>query len=322
MILSGGAGTRLWPLSTEERPKQFLPLFGGQSLLQKTWKRLAAIVAPESILVSTVERYRALCAEQLPLLPAENLIVEPERRNTAAAIALACFEIESRIGRATIGVFPADHFIEDEAAFAEVVRRAFQFANEHEYLVTIGIEPTAAHTGFGYLALGEELAPHVARVERFVEKPSLQRAEEFLRAGTYAWNGGMFVWRSDVFRRELERVAPEISRVTVNSYSAMPSTSIDYALMEKASRVAAVRGEFGWSDVGSWNAITSLAPSLTGIHTREAEGVFAYTVSGRRVVVIGVSNVVIAESEEGILVLELSRSEQLAEVVRGLGEKP
>lgn len=255
VILAGGAGTRLYPLSSEENPKQFLKLFGGRSLLQKTFARLAGLVGDDAIYVSTNERYRQKCIEQLPEMAANNVITEPSRRNTGPAIALCTFTIESRLGDCVVGFLPSDHYIGDEDEFVRVLDRAFAHAGQTDDLVTIGIEPSEPNTEFGYLELGGEIEPGVVRLLRFTEKPSRGRAEEFLRAGNYAWNSGIFVWRTSVFRRELERVTPELARVRLVNYDAMPSISIDYALMEKAAHVATVRGEFGWSDVGSFEAL-------------------------------------------------------------------
>ncbi len=250
LILAGGAGTRLRPLSSDENPKQFLPIFEGRSLLQKTYARVNARVA--ATYISTNEQYAAKCAQQLGKV---NILTEPSRRNNGPAIALCCREIEARDGDVVMAVLPSDHFIGDEKEFARVLDRAFAFAESHDYLVTLGIEPTEPNTGYGYLQLGRELEADVIAVDRFLEKPSRQKAEAFLRAGNYAWNAGIFVWRASVFRNAMQQAASEIAAVTRDNYDQMPSISIDYALMEKAPRVAAVRGDFGWSDVGSLEAL-------------------------------------------------------------------
>lgn len=262
VILAGGAGTRLRPLSSDENPKQFLKLFDGKSLIQMTFDRLARSLPAEAIYVSTNAQYAAKCLEHLPQLPEANVLAEPDRRNTAPAIALCTFELENRLGECSAAFLASDTHIGNEPEFLRVLDRAFAFAESHDELMTIGIAPTEPNTGYGYLELGEQLEDEVLRVRRFVEKPDLARAEEFLRAGNYAWNGGMFVWRTDVFRRELAAAAPQIAEVTRENYSSMPSISIDYALMEKAPRVATIRGDFGWSDVGSFEALEKVGVKL------------------------------------------------------------
>ncbi len=263
LILAGGAGTRLRPLSSDENPKQFLPIFEGRSLLQKTYVRVSPRVA--ATYISTNEQYAAKCAEQLGKV---NILTEPSRRNNGPAIALCCREIEAREGDVVMAVLPSDHFIADEKEFARVLDRALAFAESHDYLVTLGIEPTEPNTGYGYLQLGRQLESDVIAVDRFLEKPSRQKAEAFLRAGNYAWNAGIFVWRASVFRNAMQQAAPEIAAVTRDNYDQMPSISIDYALMEKAPRVAAVRGDFGWSDVGSLEALERVGVDVDALLNR------------------------------------------------------
>jgi mannose-1-phosphate guanylyltransferase len=268
LILAGGSGTRLRPLSSDENPKQFLRIFDGVSLIEKTFGRVSRLMEPSSIFVSTNEQYAPKCAAYLPTLPEVNILTEPARRNTAPAIAVCCFAIESISEDAVIAVLSSDSYIADEDEFLRVLARAYDFAASSDYLVTIGIEPAEANTGYGYLQLGDEIAsPGILRVDGFREKPSQEAADEYLRSGGYCWNAGMFVWRASVFRRALEAAAPEIAALAdrivtsgdpgrrVDHYEAMPSISIDYALMEKAPRVAAIRGNFGWSDVGSFESL-------------------------------------------------------------------
>lgn len=256
LILAGGAGTRLRPLSSDDLPKQFLRLWSGRSLVQLTFDRVARVVPPEAIFVSTNDRYRALCREHLPQVAEANIITEPARRNTAPAIALSCFAIAAQFGEDTvISVLASDHFIADEVEFARVLDRAYDFAAAHDSLVTIGIEPTEPHTGYGYIECGSPIVDGFRQLLRFVEKPPRDVAESYLRAGNYLWNASMFLWRAGVFRRELAAAAPDIATVTYATYESMPNISIDYALMEKTRNVVTIRGDFGWSDVGSWDAL-------------------------------------------------------------------
>ena len=260
LILAGGAGTRLHPLSTDDNPKQFLRIFNGNSLLEKTAARVRDF---DATYISTNERYANKCRAQVP---DAIVIAEPERRNNAPAIALSCFQIEEREGECVIVALPSDHHIRDEAEFQRVLDRAIAIAETSGNLVTIAIEPTEANTGYGYLELSGQA------VARFIEKPPREKAEEFLRAGNYAWNAGIFIWRASVFRRTLEAVAPELAGVTRANYGSMPSISIDYALMEKAPQVAAVRGDFGWSDVGSFDALRAVGVDVDAL-LKQAGGV-------------------------------------------------
>ena len=209
----------------------------------------------DAIYVSTTEAYAAKTREFLPALPPDHIIAEPSRRNTGAAIALSCFTIEEREGDCLIAVLASDHFIADEDEFRRVLSRAFDYASQSNDLVCVGIEPTEPNTGFGYLELGAEIAPGIQRVRRFTEKPSSELAEQFVRAGNYIWNAAMVVWRASVFRAALREHAPELAAVTRERYDEAPAIAIDYALMEKARNVAAIRGDFGWSDVGSFEAL-------------------------------------------------------------------
>jgi mannose-1-phosphate guanylyltransferase len=327
LILAGGAGTRLWPLSTAERPKQFLRLFGGESLLQRTAARLTRLIAPDSLFIATNERYAAQVAEQLPELPEANILLEPAKRNTAPAIAACSAVISRRLGDVTLGVFPSDAAITDEPAFIELLESAYQFAAAGTHLLTIGIEPNEPSSDFGYLDLGEPLQGPVVALKRFVEKPSREKAEEFLKSGNFAWNGGMFLWRSSYFAEVLEKFAPDIARGAKQfatttgaeqrgAYEAMPSISIDFAVMEKAPRVATARGEFGWSDVGSWAAVAKIASEQQKrSFTLRSSNTYAHSDTGKKIAIVGVSDIAVIESDRGILVLNLNDAEGLSKLV-------
>lgn len=316
LLLAGGAGTRLWPVSSEARPKQFLPLFEGRSLLRMTWER----VREAQVFVSTHERYRELVLETLPELPPDHVLTEPSRRGNAAAITLCCKEIAARLGDPAIACLPSDHFIRDEAEFRRVLDAAFAHAEVSDDLVTIAITPAGPETGYGYLELGEELGGGVIPLRRFVEKPDLARAIEFVESGRYAWNAGMFIWRASVFAAEMRRAAAELAGVTRENYERMTVTSIDFALMEKAARVVAVKGDFGWSDVGNWAAIAAILGRTSGARlvVESGSNVFGFSATGRPIVTVGVDNVIVVESEEGVLVIDPRRAELLSSAVKKL----
>lgn len=325
IILAGGAGTRLWPLSSDANPKQFLELFDGESLLQRTWTRIARVIPEDAIYISTNERYRSRCLEQLPRLKPKNVIAEPARRNTAPAIALACLAIAQERGDPTIGIFPSDHAITDVGAFASTLQRGLEYAGSHEVLATFAIAATEPHTGYGYLELGDEVAPGVVALRRFVEKPSLELAQEYVRRGGFAWNAGMFIWRASVFRDVLRSTAPQILDLamqivanperTAELYAQMPDVSVDYAVLEKAPRVVALPATFDWSDVGSWAAVTRFSKGTAAV-VHEGEDVFVHSAGERKIAVIGASNLIVVESEDGILVLDRNHAESLSKIVK------
>ena len=275
LIMAGGKGTRFWPLSTEEKPKQFLNLIGEETMIQMTVNRIKPIIPIERVFVCTGEMYVDLVKEQLPELPEQNIIIEPEGRNTAPCIALSAFVIKKYYKDANMIVLPSDHLISDEDEFRNVIKNADEFVKENkEAIITLGMEPTRAETGYGYIRYGKdekEINNHkVIKVDAFVEKPNKEKAKAYIKEGNYLWNGGMFLWSADNILNQIEKYSndtykalkdietvanEEIQELINNNYHKTEAISIDYAVMEKSESIYVVPSRFGWDDVGSWEAL-------------------------------------------------------------------
>ena len=275
LIMAGGKGTRFWPLSTEEKPKQFLNLIGEETMIQMTVNRITPIIPIERVFVCTGEMYVDLVKEQLPELPEQNIIIEPEGRNTAPCIALSAFVIKKYYKDANMIVLPSDHLISDEDEFRNVIKNADEFVKENkEAIITLGMEPTRAETGYGYIRYGKdekEINNHkVIKVDAFVEKPNKEKAKAYIKEGNYLWNGGMFLWSADNILNQIEKYSndtykalkdietvanEEIQELINNNYHKTEAISIDYAVMEKSDSIYVVPSKFGWDDVGSWEAL-------------------------------------------------------------------
>lgn len=275
LIMAGGKGTRFWPLSTEEKPKQFLNLIGEETMIQMTVSRIKPIIPIERVFVCTGEMYVDLVKEQLPELPEQNIIVEPEGRNTAPCIALSAFVIKKYYKDANMIVLPSDHLISDEDEFRNVIKNADEFVRENkEAIITLGMEPTRPETGYGYIRYGKdekEINDHkVIKVDAFVEKPNKEKAKAYIKEGNYLWNGGMFLWSADNILKQIEKYSndtykalkgievvanEEMQEVINNNYHKTEAISIDYAVMEKSDSIYVVPSRFGWDDVGSWEAL-------------------------------------------------------------------
>ncbi len=340
VILAGGKGERFWPLSRKHRPKQFLCLDGsGESLMQATATRLLPIVGGwEDIWVITSGMLAAGVEEQLPDLPADNLLVEPEGRDTAAAVAWASLEVAKRYGEdVTIGFFPADHWIGDVKAFAQTLASAVELAQTQQAIVTLGITPTFPSTGYGYIQQGKPSGEYqqlqTYRVDRFAEKPDTAKAESFIASGDYTWNSGMFIFTAKTVIQELHLHAPEIMTLLceqgVSCYPTLPKLSVDYALMEKTKLTHVIPAEFGWDDLGDWNAIErllkgdSINVDLAKHVCLDTQGAIVYASNPEEVVVtIGLEDVVVVRDGNVTLIVAKNRTQEIKQVLGEIKKNP
>ena len=340
VILSGGSGSRLWPLSRQNQPKQFLALIGSRSLYQETVLRASALPNARSPVTVCSEDHRFMVGEQLQEIGVAHggILLEPMARNTAPAIALAALHLLSHDAQATMLVLPADHLIEDEAAFRDAVARAAVLA-EQDWLVTFGIHPDAPETGYGYIARGEQVSEGGYVVGRFVEKPDLATAQSYIDEGTHVWNSGMFLFKAQRYLDELALHAPAILaaatqahqsaesdldfiRVGKTEFSASPSDSIDYAVMEKTDRAAVVPVSCGWSDIGSWSSLWAAADrdaegnrhdgDVLSIDTRNS---LVRASDGRMIATIGVEDLIIVDTADATLVARKDRVQDVKKIV-------
>lgn len=342
VILAGGVGTRLWPRSRENRPKQFSDITGsGLTMIQDTAQRLEGMVDGSELFVVTGAAYVDLTAAQLPQMPASHIIVEPSGRNTAPAIGLACLHLRRQKPDAIMAILPADHVILHADRFRTALRRAADVAQKG-FIVTLGIEPTFAHTGYGYIKRSELLLSTgdlpAYRVERFLEKPKRAAAEQFLSDGGYYWNGGIFVSRVDTMLNELARQAPALHACLMQIDAALdtpeaqatleavwpqiPSISIDYAVMEGAQKVAVVPLKAGWNDVGSWDALETvleqddLGNSIARGEVLLLDSRHNIVYSDKRLVaLVNVSNLVVVDTGDTLLIGDKSNMQRVKEVV-------
>ncbi|AZI43779.1 mannose-1-phosphate guanylyltransferase [Deinococcus psychrotolerans] len=351
VVLAGGSGERFWPLSRKSKPKQFLTLDDtGRSLLQATVDRLSIVSgSADSVMVVTGNEYRSQVLDQLPEMPVENLIVEPLARDTAPAVLYAALRIARDQPDAVMGVFPADHRITDVDTYLKVIERAILIARQTEQLVTIGITPTFPATGYGYIQQGAALRGGAQdttgenifaayHVSRFAEKPTQETAQQFLDEGGYSWNSGMFIWTVKAILQAFEKHQPEMyqqlsqaveKRTVKQVFPELEKISIDYAILEKSGHVAVIPAEFGWDDLGDWNALERLLKAegenvSVGRHVGlDTGGAILYTTNGDDLIVtIGLEDVVIVRTSEVTLVVRKDRTQDIKKVVRQLKAHP
>ncbi|MBE9060105.1 mannose-1-phosphate guanylyltransferase [cf. Phormidesmis sp. LEGE 11477] len=343
IILAGGKGERFWPVSRLKRPKQFLCLDGGdRSLLQCTADRLLPLASWDDLFVITAAHIAEGVKTQLPEMPSENILVEPQGRDTAPAVAWATIEIARRYGDdAVCGFFPADHYITDEARYCDTLRAATALAVNAGAIATLGITPTFASTGYGYIEQGDSAGSFSAgsvtdlpayKVSRFAEKPDKATAKTFLDSGNYSWNSGMFIFPAAVMLGELKTHAPDMTHALlekgVDAYATLEKLSIDYAVMEKTDRAYVVPADFGWDDLGDWNAIERLLKGeddnveMCEHVSIDTVGSILYSANPDEVVVtIGLEDIVVVRDGDATLIVKKDRTQEIKQAVKALGKE-
>jgi len=346
VVMAGGVGTRLWPRSRTAKPKQFLDLLGSRTMLQETVDRLDPLIPAERVLVVASAEHADMVHAQVPGLPEENFITEPGPRGTAPCIGLAAVVLQGRDPAATMAVCPADHLITDAAGFRQALTAAEGLAQD-DYLVTLGITPAYAHTGFGYIqrgrALGDVNGLPTFVVQRFAEKPDAATAQRFVDSQEYYWNGGIFIWRAATIMGEIARLLPDLDaelqsvakawhtprqkEVLTAAWERVPRTTIDYGVMEKASRVAVVPVDIGWDDVGNWATLSGLVqgdPQGNVVHgdgdrlLLETTNTYLYTSVGRLVAAVGLEGFVVVDTPDALLICPKDRAQEVREAVEHL----
>ena len=350
VIMAGGVGSRFWPRSREKSPKQLLEIVDKGTMIQNTYKRISDLIDAKNILVVTNKLQKQAVVKQLPDIPAENIIVEPIGRNTAPCIGLASLFVRRMDPEAVMVVLPADHVLQDEEEFRRVLRLAIWVAYESNKLITVGIHPTRPETGYGYIQVIDEddgtnpyFSRGVYRVKTFAEKPNASTAQQFLRSGDFLWNSGMFIWRVDAVLREIEKLLPELHQelvkieeaigsakydlVVETAYRIIRNISIDYGVMEKAKDVYVIKGNFGWSDVGSWDEVYRISGKdergnmVTGkTFLQETKNTIVYA-GDKFVATVGVEGLIVIVTDDAVLVCKQGQSQEVKEVVDYLRRK-
>ena len=337
VIMAGGIGSRFWPMSTPEFPKQFIDVMGcGRTMIQMTVDRFENICSMSNFWVVTSAAYVDIVRQQLPDIPAENILAEPCARNTAPCIAYACWKIKDKDPLANIVVTPSDALVTDVQEFRRIVRSALDFTAEGRRIVTLGIKPTRPETGYGYIAALDALeGSEICSVESFREKPSLEVATEYLAAGNYLWNAGIFVWNVDTIVSSLREFAPSIAskmdqmepafftereaEVVEEIFPTCEKISIDYAVMEKADYIYTLPSDFGWSDVGTWGSLWALFPhdengnAVVGenVHVYDCKGCIVHAPFAKSLVLEGIEDCIVVEREGRVLICRLSEEQRI-----------
>ena len=344
--MAGGIGSRFWPMSTQGYPKQFIDVFGtGRTFIQMTVDRFAGVVEPENVWIVTSERYADIVKEQLPEVPISHVLLEPCRRNTAPCIAYVAWRIKSMDAKANLVVAPSDHIVLNPEEFRRVVTSALKFTENSDAIVTLGMKPTRPETGYGYIQADMSSASlrnkQIYRVDSFKEKPDLKTAQQYIKHSEYYWNSGIFIWNVNTIVNSLRMYAPEISEIfekllpfygtekeqTVidENFPKCPNISIDYAILEKAEEIFVMPADFGWSDVGTWGSLITLAEkdangnAVVGndVKLYESKNCMVHTSQERKVVIQGLDGYIVAEKDNTLLICKLSEEQRIKEFSGG-----
>lgn len=348
LIMAGGEGTRFWPLSSKDKPKQFLNLNSEQSMLEDTFDRISDFIPAEHIFIATNKKYKKKVELLLTKIPSTNIIVEPAKKNTAPAIGLASMIINTRFPGSTTVVLPADHYISDQKTFVEIIKRAVMAASWQEKLITLGIKPERPETGFGYIKCGKKVdtieSKPLFEVLKFTEKPDFQTAKYFLESDSYLWNSGIFIWKLSSILNKIEKHLPDLynsllkvkkalgskreKQVIQNEYRKMEAISIDFGILEKTNDILVIPASFNWDDIGSWTALEKIktkdkngnikAANHFGIDTNDS---IIYSDTKKLITTLGIDNLILVETEKAILVCNKDRAQEVKKLRNLLAEK-
>nr|WP_246583067.1 mannose-1-phosphate guanylyltransferase [Clostridium simiarum] len=341
MILAGGKGTRLYPLSRSDNPKQFLRSVDNKSFLRNTVDRIKPMIDKENIYVVTNEKYKDKIQEELIEINEENIFIEPANKETATCIGLSAVKLLKKDKDAVMVVLPSDHYIQGEKEFQDTLSQAIEIAERRRGLVTIGVNPTRPETGYGYIEMGERVAGNMAtyRVERFTEKPNVEVAKDFLLKGTYLWNSGMFIWRADVFLREMEKYLPKMYKSLMQIYQAIEEPeeeqiikeqydlidgiSVDFGIMQKTRKAFVIKCEFLWDDIGSFKALSRFLKEDKGnnisenVFLDESENCSVFS-KDKLIIGFGIKDLVIVDSGDVILIMDKCKDQEMKHLLNDI----
>jgi len=341
--MAGGIGSRFWPVSTKETPKQFHDMLGaGQTLIQKTFSRLSKLIPVENILILTNENYNSIVLEQLPMVKQEQVLLEPAMRNTAPCILYASLKIQKENPHAVMVVAPSDHWIEDENAFVQNLQQCFDFCSKENALMTLGIQPTFPNTGFGYIEYDKTDSNPMKKVSQFREKPDYETAKLFLQSGNFLWNGGIFIWSVKSITDAFEKFQPQMNSLfqkgfesyntaeeksfIADNYSSAENISIDYAVMEKASNVYVLPAIFDWNDLGTWGSLHEKLPKDDNnnavvnakVLLQNSSSNIISTAKEKLVIIDGLEDFIIVDKDNVLLIYPKSKEQEIKGIVAQL----